>query len=492
MRPVSLPAQEVKSLRVKGFPLPLVYLLAVSGGLFALFSAWAYDDPFITYRYAENLVRGLGFVYNPGERVLSTTTPLFTLLLAFLGLISPNFPVWANLIGAASLAAGGLLLWDLARSWQAPAVGWAGLLLYPTFPLLVSTLGSETPLYLALCLGAFAFYGRGRTLPAALCAALAVLARPDGVLVAGLLAGDFLLKNRGRISWREAALFSLILVGWAAFAWLYFGSPLPVTLAAKQQQGEMAVSQRFAPGFLTILGWYARLPYLLEAGLALVGCLFAARRARTWLLFLAWPLLYFLAYSALGVSRYYWYYAPLLPGFIAAVGLGIAAAGAGLRAGLRTRPGARLPAWERWGAFVLLGLLFLSQAQSLAELRVQADRRYPIYRAVGEWLESNTLPGDRVGALEVGIIGYYARRPMVDFAGLIQPEIAARLGEGSNYEDAALWAVENYQPEYLVLPAAAFPRLEQGPVEQACDLSRHFPGEPYGYNGSLEVYACRK
>ena len=40
------------------------------------------EDFLITLRYAENLAGGHGFVYNPGERVLGTTTPLYALFLA--------------------------------------------------------------------------------------------------------------------------------------------------------------------------------------------------------------------------------------------------------------------------------------------------------------------------------------------------------------------------------------------------------------------------
>jgi hypothetical protein len=372
------------------------------------------------------------------------------------------------------------------------------LLLYPTFPLLLTTLGSETPLYLALCLAAFAFYARSRLMPAALCAALAVLARPDGVLVAFLLAGDYLLRVRRPVPWRETALFAGILLAWGAFAWVYFGSPLPVTLLAKQQQGAMAVSERFAPGFFTILEWYASLPYYLQAGLSAIGFAFAALRARTWYLFLAWPFLYFTAYSVLGVSRYFWYYAPLVPGFVASIGLGITALATLGRAAFEKRgdvnsPGvAQETGWARYGALALLALLFLAHVQSLGELRAQADPRFEIYRAVGEWLDANTREGDRVGALEVGIIGYYARRPVVDFAGLIQPDVAEQLGEGTGYEDTAIWAVDVYRPEYLVLQEGAFPRLEGGYVSQNCRLAEHFQGEPYGYAGSLEVFACRK
>src|ERR1041385_7428484 len=40
------------------------------------------EDSFITFRYAENIAAGNGFVYNTGEKVLGTTTPLWTLILA--------------------------------------------------------------------------------------------------------------------------------------------------------------------------------------------------------------------------------------------------------------------------------------------------------------------------------------------------------------------------------------------------------------------------
>ncbi|MCB0187901.1 MAG: hypothetical protein KDE31_26715, partial [Caldilineaceae bacterium] len=62
--------------------LPLLVLPAA-----AAFMLWGdgqldVDDAFITYRYAENLATGQGFVYNAGERLLGTSTPLYTLLLA--------------------------------------------------------------------------------------------------------------------------------------------------------------------------------------------------------------------------------------------------------------------------------------------------------------------------------------------------------------------------------------------------------------------------
>ncbi|HEX9595332.1 MAG TPA: hypothetical protein VF982_00500, partial [Anaerolineales bacterium] len=62
------------------------------------------DDAYITFRYARNILAGNGLVYNPGERVLGTTTPLFAFLLAALGAVSGGtqspFPILAMLVNA--------------------------------------------------------------------------------------------------------------------------------------------------------------------------------------------------------------------------------------------------------------------------------------------------------------------------------------------------------------------------------------------------------
>ena len=84
----------------------VAYLVGTSLLITYFFSNWVYDDPFITYRYAANLQHGLGFVYNPNEHVLSTTTPLFTILLALFGYLWTDLPFLARTIGAFSLARG--------------------------------------------------------------------------------------------------------------------------------------------------------------------------------------------------------------------------------------------------------------------------------------------------------------------------------------------------------------------------------------------------
>jgi hypothetical protein len=434
-----------------------------------------------------NLVSGVGFVYNPGERVLSTTTPLYVLVLAALSPLPLDLPHLSNLIGCICLACGGLLLWDLARSWNAPLVGWAGLALYPGFPLLASTLGSEVPLYLALCLAAIAGYARRRYSLAAIFTALATLARPDGVLLALLLAAHYLIWVRKPFPWRSMAWYAAITLPWFTFAWVYFGSPLPVTLAAKQYQGAMLISQRFAAGLLTTVNPFLRRPYFwLEIFLAGVGLVFSFWVGRRWLLLWAWAALYFTGYSLLGVSRYFWYYAPLVPVFIAAIGLGLAAIHTWFASSGRMSASV-----VNLLAGLALLLLFLGQSQVSWRQAPLADLRYPVFRSVGEWLAANTPPDSSVGALEIGVIGYYAGRPVVDFAGLVQPEVAPQLWGSASYENAARWAMERYRPAFLVLREKLFPGLEADYVRRYCHEVHNFPADPGAYPWSISIYDCR-
>lgn len=484
--------------------LPTLYLIGVTWLLSALLWRWAYDDPFITYRYAHNLARGLGFVYNPGERVLSTTTPLFALILALVSFVSTDLPRTANLIGAFSLALGGLFLWDLARTWKTPLVGWTALLLYPVFTLPAVTLGSEIPLYIAISLGAFAAYARRRYSITSILSGLTTLTRPDGVLVPLALALDHYLRIRKPFPWRAALIFIGLVLPWLIFAWFYFGHPLPVTLLTKRQQGTMGVSQTFAPGFLWILNWYkGGWHYWLEAALALPGIYSLVRYARQWGLLLSWNVLYFGAYSLLGVSRYFWYYAPLVPGFIVLVGLGINTAGQLLpRAIQRLRKFPDQPDADHfvsdkptpYPSYLLAGGLILvlaaAQIMDLRQLSAESVKRAETYRNIATWINENTPPDALIGSLEVGIIGYYTDRRMVDFAGLIRPEVAQKLAYSANYDEPARWTAEVFSPDYIVIVKGDLEEFVHGYVEEQCQIAEGYQTGSRGYANEINIYRC--
>ena len=65
------------------------------------------DDAFITFRYAQNLVEGLGPVYNPGERVEGYSSPIWMLGSAIAIAVGADPVVsskWAGLLAAGALS----------------------------------------------------------------------------------------------------------------------------------------------------------------------------------------------------------------------------------------------------------------------------------------------------------------------------------------------------------------------------------------------------
>jgi len=413
---------------------------------------WAYDDPFITYRYAENLRAGLGFVYNPGLRVLSTTTPGYTLLLSAFATSAINLPLLSNVIGLLAILLAALILLALLPAPLGVAERVLVVLLMALLPPAYRSLGSEMPLYTLLILLALLLAERRHALLAGLIAGLATVVRPDGVLVALVVVGCFV---------RQPRLLALALGGaalaagpWYGFALLYFGTPFPATLAAKQAQLSMiAGSPSFLERLLSLLGAYAANPWYWPAvALIAYGAVLLLRERRLPPL-IAWALLYAASYSLLGVSGYHWYLVPLFPALVWLLGYGMR----GIRLAGRRAP--RL-------ASVLLVLLLvpplLRSGLGLREaLAAAPEPRASVYARVGSWLARETPPDARVGAFEVGIVGYHSRREMIDFAGLIQPDIAA--GVGASYIDWAQLAVSSYEPAYLVAPPSTGPTLEAQP-----------------------------
>ncbi|MGW8249565.1 MAG: hypothetical protein ACWGO1_02900, partial [Anaerolineales bacterium] len=223
---------------------------------------------------------------------------------------------------------------------------------------------------------------------------------------------------------------------------------------------------------------------------------------------LSWTALYFVAYSLLGVSRYFWYYALLVPGMIALVGLGINAlvdGGQKMCASIVGRHRSEAPSGQGTiktsgapscrslsllAAAVLLTLITAAQVYDIWNLRSNPDSRSNAYQVVGKWIRENTPQDALVSSLEIGIIGYYAERRMVDFAGLLRPEVAHQLRQSESYDHAATWTVENFAPDYVVLVKGDLRPLRQGYLKEHCRLAQHFQSDYFGYADNINLYAC--
>jgi hypothetical protein len=194
------------------------------------------EDALITLRYAENIAAGRGWVYNPGERVLGTTTPLFTMILALMARL--GLPAIQAGI-AIDILADGVTCYLIARllarpEVRCPAAGLFAALLYAlsSTPISVSISGMETALVACAGMTAVHAYVAGRARVLCLCGAALFLLRIDGLLIFAFLLAGLIVRTR-KIPWDAIGLFALVLSPWLLFATLYFGSPVPASLVAK-------------------------------------------------------------------------------------------------------------------------------------------------------------------------------------------------------------------------------------------------------------------
>ncbi|MBA3869783.1 MAG: hypothetical protein H0X30_11605 [Anaerolineae bacterium] len=438
------------------------YLLVAILIWLAVMSEFRLDDSFITYRYSRNFAQGIGLVYNAGDNVLSTTAPLYAILLGVLSLIVPDFHLLGSLIGTLSIGLGGWLIYNLLPRRMSESLRlWGGLVYVLSSPLWLA-LGMETAFWIMLVLAAVWLVQEKRWAWSGLLVGLAILARPDAALPAGLLGLMLIVASVNRISttggWWRAIIYygvaaAIPLLIFAIWAYATYGSPFPVTLSAKSAQAVlgitgMGVNVTTWEGLRLILrSLMLQSPlYVALALLVLFG--FANSFNASTVIVVMWGALHLLAYMLLKVAPYRWYYAPLVPGavLLAASGLDYLFKRLNLRR-IQAAP-------VLVGAIAVFPLVAQVTSFSLISQRIQSggpvDVMLPIvdwqaYRETGEWLNKNTPLDATVGVAEVGQIGFYARRYMTDYLGLLQPDVAA----GLKRDDFYSWLV-GYAPDYLV------------------------------------------
>ena len=406
------------------------------------------DDAYITFRYARNLAAGEGPVFNPGQRVLGTTTPLYMGLLALasapFGAEQAPYPEIALVLNAFADAATCVLLVAIGLALGFPAAGWGAAVVWAIAPYSVTFAigGLETSVYILVLTGMYYFHIREHALRMGLFAGLALLTRPDSLLFLGLIWVDIILRAiaktgiRGAI--RAALLPALPLVclsaPWFLFAALYYGSPLPHSMFAKAiayhidgEAGLIRLLQHFGTPFFEHLTFGTGILILtlpLYLFLSILG-IRAGRKTKGGWTGLAFPWLYLLVFALANPLIFRWYLSPPLPFYFLSLFLG---AGVLLRMVVPRTP-VRRRQWLLFGfvALVWTGMVLRgwqwspdhgpsAPAPEMAWIRLEL-----LYRRVAEDLKPRLHPGVRIAAGDVGALGYYTGAEILDTVGLNSP-----------------------------------------------------------------------
>lgn len=429
----------------------LAFLAALVGRGF-----WGYshDDAFITYRYADQWALGNGLTFNTGEHVLGTSAPGYALLLGVLskatGSLGVGVPEWGTLLSlAALLSLAGTLAAALSTASASIRLGVP--LLFGIGALLwrwnIEMLGSEAlPVIALVAAGAYAVFVRERDAAGGLALAAAMILRLD----AGLAAASFglvLWLSRRRFPGRFALAGSVPVAIWLAGLSSRFGTIVPATLAGKRSEYAAFVEA------YSVAEWHwlrRSLPLsgcVVLLSLALLGAILCAKNG-LWThpgiqALGLWLLAHEIFYRAVRVPFAPWYH----EGFVNAV-LALAVFGA-FALGLALFDAVGRPKRELAAAIgavaLLLPLLVPSAGYVRAQWRTPPDSRYEVYRTVGLYLFEHGKSEAIVAAVEVGIVGYYSRHPVLDLAGLVTPSVIRARSDGR-----LVSFVATVSPEYIL------------------------------------------
>ena len=405
---------------------------ALLAAAFHVHTGFVNDDALITARYSVHLAEGQGLVYNVGERVLGTTTPLWALLLAGAAAVGLDPVASACWLGIAAHGAAAALTAVLFRNRGArPLAQFAAGAVVGALPVLLRWSGSgmETPLAVAWIAAILVLYERERWGALGLVGGAAVLTRPDLGLVLAVAAVLHLFRTRSlRPLLRAAPGFALVTLPWIIGAGLYYGSPLPNSGFAKRLQVEdwgpyieLMAKEAWRAGPL--------LPF------AFVGAV-SARMVPARLLPPAALAAVVLGMHFGGLPGCGWYAPPAMYLLAVVAADGALQAADALRSAGRSALATAALAAPLLAAVILPGV---AHDTKIAQYRVEQH-----HGRVGTWLREHAPAGASVGVDNIGYIGWRSGLRVVDMLGLVQGGTAEAIARGERD-----YALRHERPELI-------------------------------------------
>ncbi|MCI0473320.1 MAG: hypothetical protein L0Y76_07045 [Ignavibacteria bacterium] len=429
--------------------LSVVYIYSansVNGGF-----GFPLDDPWIHLTFAKNLVDYHSFSYFRTEMATAgSTSPLYTLILAAGFLISRNEMILSYILGVAFLIMSSVFFYKLSSvdflKENVYAILAAAIFVTDKWMNFVSASGMETTMFIFILIATAYFYRQRNAVPFAVFLSLIMWSRPDGVAFIGALIADYFIVMKFVKTDRELKLFSkndFIKIGITAavFLILYFamnlvlsGSLLPNTYNAKltyyapefRSRAEFLqneVWKYFTAGSygIIMIGFIAGVIFALKG-------LFKKKYTPyiMYILFIA-ALVFVYWYKLPYAHRFGRYMMPVIPFFILVASLGY-------RDLFKTAAKYLNTAKIATGGIVIILMLILglsfsnyidNKSNYSAECRYISDRQV----AAALWIKNNTTEGDIIATHDVGAIGYYSDRKIVDVAGLVTPGLIDKISD---------------------------------------------------------------
>jgi hypothetical protein len=404
---------------------PLIFLLREgSRGL----SGFPLDDAWIHQTYARALAGGLGWSYAGGPPSAGSTSPAWTLLQVPSHWLGVSPVVWSSGLGLLLLMANAIGIYFWIRTIHAKAALYAMVFVLGEWHLVWAGLsGMETLLFAAwisAVVGVFFVCLTDkpiRPLPLLIFGMFigaGLWIRPEAILFSALAFLSF-FKLAGRRQLRQAMSLGLgIVIGSSSYFLFQFqlhGMPWPNTYYAKPAEylplsGQSLLVRLFQPWIPLLAGPLGVL------WIFIIPCAYFLARRKTWLQF--WPLTGCILHIAVfsirlpAVYQHGRYFVPLLP-----ILLGYGVCGCFLlKERIQTILLPRILTRAGWtSAVLLLGIFIWIGAGRFVE---DVDLIESEMVFASRWINAHTPEQAVIAAHDIGALGFWGRRRIVDLGGL--------------------------------------------------------------------------
>ena len=434
------------------------------------------DDAWIHQTYARNLAKFGEWSFVAGEPSAGSTAPLWSVLLSLGHLIGEQPFLWTYLLGGSILWGFGVLAhWGIKNTIpDRPLWSWfAGVFfLFEWHLVWAAASGMETALFallvFAVLLIPIVVSGR-QTAPLRLGLLLGILigtsvwVRPEGItLLAPILLWAFLL--RARKTHRVGQLVVVMLGFLLLFGpYLFFnrhiaGEWWPNTFYAKQAEyailREAPITGRMLQQFLRPLvgSGFPLLP-------GFVGALWSTARRRDWGLLLpaAWIFghLGLYAWRLPVVYQHGRYAMPAMPVYFLIGIIGMVHAAKLSNPQFLKRIISRV--WVTTTGAVLIAFWIVGTNVYADDVTIIQTEMV----GTAKWIAHNIPPDEVLAAHDIGALGYFAPRPILDLAGLVSPDVIPFIRD-----EAQLAAyIDNQNGKYIMTLPGWYPRLISGQAQ---------------------------
>lgn len=452
------------------------YLLLILGGIIVqiiylgfsikLFGiGFPLDDSWIHQTYARNLIEYGGWFFIPGILSAGSTSPLWTLLLTPGHLFQTDFfYCWTFFISGLLFIGSSIVFQKLFELLIEKTTNfpWAGFLFLFEWHLVWSAnSGMETVLFIFIILSVFYFLLRKVNKNLWLLWILlgtVIFVRPDGIT----LLGPFLLINLINISKKYnysrknlglgLLVVCIFLILYALFNMLLSGVVLPNTFFAKQAEYQILYSKPLLQRFLELF-----LVSLTGSGILLLPgflyYLYLSIKERKWDILSAyfWFFGYILIYAVRLPATYQHgrYVIPTIPVYIMLSVIGIYQFfhGSIMKRNL-------IKFGYKVSILAVLVIFFFLGGKAYAE-DVAIIQSEMVETAI--WINEN-LPSEAIlAAHDIGALGFFAGRDIIDLAGLISPEVIPFIRN----EDQLSNYLDEKHADYLVVFPGWYDKLDQ-------------------------------